>query len=247
MHLKKFVRIQLFKWRHRDQPAYSCPVCRYRGPFASLSPATGVRRDAMCPQCGALERHRLQWLVLDRILAGCDCSRMRMLHFAPESYFTPRFSALFDRYETADLAMPGVDHQVDLQSLPFESASYDFVYASHVLEHIPDDEAAISEIRRILRPGGIAILPVPLIGPVTIEYPEPNPAETMHVRAPGPDYFDRYRPHFSRVDLYRSEDFPARHQLFVHEDRTTLPSPQSPHRLPMEGDRHSDTVPVCFA
>lgn len=92
--------------------------------------------------------------------------------------------------------MHGVDHNVDLQELPFEDQTYDFVFASHVLEHIPNDEKAISEIRRILKPNGIAILPVPLVAEKTIEYSEPNPNETYHVRAPGFDYFDRYDRYF---------------------------------------------------
>ena len=125
-------------------------------------------------------------------------------------------------------------------------ASYDLVYASHVLEHIRDDEAALREIRRILRPRGLAVLPVPIVAPATVEYPAPSPFETFHVRAPGADYFDRYRRHFARVDVHGSGDFDPRHQLFVHEDRSGYPSARMPHRPPMAGDRHPDYVPVCW-
>lgn len=80
-----------------------------------------------------------------------------MLHFAPEPFFGEIFSNKFGKYETADLKMKGVDHNVDLQNFPFDDAIYDFVFAFHVLEHIPDDKKAIEEIHRVLKPNGIAI------------------------------------------------------------------------------------------
>jgi SAM-dependent methyltransferase len=109
-------------------------------------------------------------------------SEMKMLHVAPEPFLRRHFSRRFGEYETADLLMRGVDHRVDLQNLPFEDATYDFVFAFHVLEHIPDDKRAIREIRRIIKPGGIAVLPVPVVCEKTIEYPQPNPDEAYHVR-----------------------------------------------------------------
>ncbi len=45
--------------------------------------------------------------------------------------------------------------------LPFRRAVFDAVVASDVLEHIEDDLAAVSEIARVLRPGGAAIISVP--------------------------------------------------------------------------------------
>lgn len=234
-----FRMVNLFKKR------FECPICAYAGPFRNFSPSTGKRLHAKCPNCGALERHRLQFLAINEIFANINTKTLRMLHFAPESFFKDLFDINFGVYETADIAMPGVDHTVDLQDLPFADNSYDVVYASHVLEHIPDDYKAISEIRRILAPGGIAILPVPIVNPSTVEYPEPNPYETMHVRAPGADYFERYRKYFDSVDLYRSEDFPSQYQAFAYGDRTNLPTERSPLRVAAPGVKHSDVVPVC--
>lgn len=235
MNLRR-LRATAFRAMHLGKPTFECPICGYRGPFRDIRPATGERVNAKCACCGALERHRLQHLVMERVSSSIDTRAMRMLHFAPEDFFRARFAGTFGTYETADLSMPGVDHHVDLQSLPFASGSFDIVYASHVLEHVPDDRAAIAEIRRILAPGGIAILPVPLVAPATIEYAEPNPMESGHVRAPGPDYFDRYRAHFAKVELHASEDFPERFQLFVHEERPAG-----------NATRNRDIVPVCHA
>ncbi len=121
------------------------------------------------------------------------------------------------------------------------------VFASHVLEHVPDDRKAIGEIRRVLKPNGIAVLPVPLVANTTVEYPEPNPHERYHMRAPGYDYLDRYLACFSRVDKYASDTLPEKYQLFLYEDRTTFPTAECPLRPAMAGDRHVDIVPVCYA
>ena len=83
--------------------------------------------------------------------------------------------------------------------MELEDESFDLIYASHVLEHVQYDIQALHEIRRVLTKNGIAILPVPIVCEETIEYPEPNPAEHLHCRAPGIDYFDKYKSVFSKV------------------------------------------------
>jgi len=211
-----------------------------------FAPPDGLRKHARCPNCTALERHRIQWVVVNDVLRDRNTAHLKMLHFAPEPFFRALFSQRFGQYETADLKLKGVDHTVDLQQLPFADETYDFVFASHVLEHIPDDQKAISEIRRILKPNGIAILPVPICSEHTIEYPEPNPHEFCHVRAPGMDYFDRYERHFSKVERFSSGSLPKKYQLFVYEDRSRLPTKESPLRTPMQGEKFSDVVPVCY-
>jgi SAM-dependent methyltransferase len=51
--------------------------------------------------------------------------------------------------------------QGDALDLPFADGEFDRVIASEVLEHIPDDERAISELVRVLRPGGTIAVTVP--------------------------------------------------------------------------------------
>jgi SAM-dependent methyltransferase len=214
------VRLIKFRLKNRSKDNFTCPVCRYEGPFEDISQRTGLRKHAKCPRCGALERHRIQYLVMNNLLRDVNTTRSRMVHFAPERFFRELFVKQFGQYETADLHMKGVDHKVDLQQLPFDDATYDFVFASHVLEHIANDKQAISEIRRILKPNGIAVLPVPLVAEKTVEYPQANPNETYHVRAPGFDYFDRYERFFSKVVKFSSDCLPKTYQLFVYEDRS---------------------------
>ena len=51
--------------------------------------------------------------------------------------------------------------QGDALSLPFADDEFDRVVASEVLEHIPEDTAAIAELVRVLRPGGTMAVTVP--------------------------------------------------------------------------------------
>ncbi len=49
----------------------------------------------------------------------------------------------------------------DATRMPLGDDSFDLVIAAEVLEHIPADQAAMTEIARVLRPGGIAAITVP--------------------------------------------------------------------------------------
>ncbi len=202
---------------------FDCPVCGYSGPFLNIR-----RKNASCPQCGSAERHRLQFLVVQKLQKRYDFSKMAMLHVAPEQCFYKLFKKQFAKYTTIDIEKKeNIDYQADLCDLPFENSSYDCVFASHVLEHIKEDRKAISEIRRVLKPGGFAILPVPVTVQRTIEYPEPNPYEEYHVRAPGLDYSDRYLEYFSRLKTWSSDDFSKKYQLYA-------------------GEKLVEYTPVCF-
>jgi SAM-dependent methyltransferase len=189
----------------------------------------------------------LQYLVVEQLRQRYPLDRYTIHHFSPERGLDEHFRSVFKLYLSAGLGNVPVDCPVDLTELPFEDGSCDFIFASHVLEHIEDDRRAIEEIRRVLRPGGMAVLPVPIVQEVTVEYAEPNQHESLHVRAPGLDYFDKYRSVFSRVEVYGSEDFDPKYQLWNYEDRSNYPTLKSPLRQPMPGKRHPDYVPVCFA
>lgn len=128
-----------------------------------------------------------------------------MLHVAPEYCFIDRFSRLDNlEYITADIESPLAQVKMDIHEIPFEEASFDILFCNHVLEHVNDDRKAMSEIFRVLRPGGWAILQIPLFYPLpdqTIEDPsieDPKERERLfgqddHVRKYGLDYRDRLK------------------------------------------------------
>ncbi len=185
-------------------------------------------------------------LVLDRLRDRVDYRTCDVLHFAPEPEISRRIAPWFRRYETSTFDGVGATHAEDLTRLSRPDESYDIVIAIHVLEHIEDDATALREIRRILRPGGFALLPVPIVADASYEYRPPFDAEFGHVRAPGPDYFERFTPIFSSVEVFGSDDFDQRHQPWVEEDRTTFPSADAPQRRTMHEQRFRDLVPVAW-
>jgi SAM-dependent methyltransferase len=65
---------------------------------------------------------------------------------------------------------PATAVQGDALSLPFEDGTFDRVIASEVLEHIPDDAAAMRELARVLRPGGAMAVTVPRCGPEVVNW-----------------------------------------------------------------------------
>ena len=66
------------------------------------------------------------------------------------------------RIKRAAEATPGaVLVRGDVTRLPFHDCAFDKVLASEVLEHLPDDRAALTELFRVLRPGGVAAFSVP--------------------------------------------------------------------------------------
>ncbi len=135
-----------------------CVLCGYHGKF--LGYGYPYTCDILCPKCGSLERHRL--LTLGNREYDFFCNR-DVLHFAPETAI--RELVLDSRprsYTTADLFAPGVDRKENIEALTIKDASYDVVICLHVLEHV-DDRKAVSELFRVLRPGGTLLAMFPVV------------------------------------------------------------------------------------
>lgn len=186
-----------------------CPICGYHGVFISVG--SPPRRDARCPSCGSRERHRLVHLWVTEG-GGDRLAGKRILHFAPEKVVQRQMRGN-KLYETADLYESGVTHRVDIAHTALADASYDVVIAHHVLEHIPDDRAAMREMFRLLKPGGIAVLSTPINASRRETYENPSitdPAlRTLHFSAPdhkryyGLDFADRLTDAGFAVETFR--------------------------------------------
>jgi len=179
-----------------------CPIClsRYRKflPYGRIR----SRPNALCPNCLSLERHRLIWLYLKE-KTDFFSAPLTVLHIAPESCFMKRFEKQHGaRYITADIESPLAKVKMDIHEIPFGENHFDVVLCNHVLEHVRDDIQAMSEIKRVLKPGRWAILQVPFFSPVpdmTVEDAtitglrdrEKAFGQDDHVRKFGKDYVQR--------------------------------------------------------
>lgn len=174
-----------------------CPFCGWTG--RRFLPA-GVRNtpNRKCPGCGSLERYRLLHLLLEET-GLLRRPGVRVLDIAPKPCFAAYCRALPEaRYVSADLASAGADVLTDLTLPGLRGEAFDVIVCFHVLEHIPGDVQAMQEMRRLLRPDGVALIQVPLRGRHTEDGPDLPVAERMrrfgqcdHVRMYGDDIVDR--------------------------------------------------------
>ena len=115
----------------------------------------------------------------------------------------------------ADLHAGNVDITMDICDMQLPDNRFDFIYCSHVLEHVTDDRKAMREFYRVLSPRGMAFLLVPITAEVTFEDPTvTDPKERLrlfgledHVRVYGKDYTDRLRQSGFDVEEVKPGDF----------------------------------------
>jgi SAM-dependent methyltransferase len=196
-------------------------VCCERA-FRKLLPGGLAKREnAVCPKCNSYERHRLLWLYLSEKV-GIYKKERKLLHVAPEYVLRKKLTALPSiEYIGAGIAAPFADVEMDITAINHDGNCYDAILCNHVLEHVPDDLQAMKELYRVLKPGGWAILQVPLDPQRASTYEDftiTSPAEREkhfgqvdHVRVYGLDYVDRLRSagFTVKVDSYLDEFTPT--------------------------------------
>jgi SAM-dependent methyltransferase len=73
----------------------------------------------------------------------------------------------------------------DVQRLTYANETFDLVTHTEVMEHVPDDMSAFSELHRILKPGGLMLFTVPFSGHLkTIERARKSGDEVIHLAEP---------------------------------------------------------------
>ena len=116
-----------------------------------------------CPACGASDRERHLLLYMQAMDIYKKIAGRTVVHFAPEHAIQSKImQSTPARYIRCDLWPQQDDvERVDMLEMPFADASVDLLLANHVLEHVADDLRAVAEVRRVLKPGGLAILQTP--------------------------------------------------------------------------------------
>jgi SAM-dependent methyltransferase len=188
----------------------TCSVCGYSGRFQAAGRPRRI--DARCPKCGSAERYRLLALWLDR--HGAALRTASVLHFAPEKGLASLLKTRVGSYRSADVASGRADLVRDIEAIAEPDASYDCIVCSHVLEHV-DDKKALAEMYRVLKPGGIVLIMLPVIegwattyenkAVVTPDERARHYGQSDHVRYYGADVRDRIRAAGFKLDEFTAE------------------------------------------
>jgi len=205
--IKRFVlRIAYFGNR------YYCPVCkshtRLQKPLGLDFPVIKEKqivgaglRIALCPVCNSSDRIRLLYLFF-KLKTNLFRDPLRLLHLAPE----PSLQQIFEKhkniqYLTADLHQEDVMEKIDITHIQYPANTFDAIICNHVLEHIPNDALAMTELYRVLKPKGWAVLQVPVSKVLKSTFEDPSITDEAdreilfgqkdHIRIYGIDYRER--------------------------------------------------------
>ena len=182
-----------------EVPRRFCPSC---GQWTSgrFRRGPGARPDARCPHCKSLERQRFLAVVTSCLSPVVEIGTL--LDIAPAPCTTAILRELAPlRHIRMDIGYDdrGVDLLGSVTAIPLETGSVDMLVCYHVLEHVPDDVAAMRELARVLAPGGVGLVQVPIrFGMPTDEDLSADEAERVrrfgqhdHVRYYGDDFEQR--------------------------------------------------------
>lgn len=186
--------------RYFNPSSVVCPCCE--GHFKEFLPL-GVhpRLNAKCPECDLLERHRLLWLYLKE-RTNFFTDNLKVLHIGPMPWLQEKFCTLPNLdYVSGDIVPGKAMVQMDITDIKLPDNQFDCILCYHVLEHVTDDQKAMRELFRVLKPGGWAILqsPIDYTRKETFEDPSvtsPEERERLfgqsdHLRMYGRDYKER--------------------------------------------------------
>lgn len=197
---------------------FYCPYCNHS--FRAFLPGgsnipvlfdkqvigAGYRQNDVCPRCYSLDRDRLVYLFLhDK--TNVFTAPLKIFHVAPEGCIRALLNGLPNLTYIAGVKyLEGYYYErqtnlLDITNIPYNDEAFDVIICNHVLEHIEDDKLAMRELYRVLKPGGMAILQVPISNVLTTTYEDPaivKPEDREkafgqfdHVRIYGQDYQTR--------------------------------------------------------
>ncbi len=178
-----------------------CPCCSKTFRKFMVSGITVLRPNAICPACGSRERHRLLWLYLKK-KTNFFKDKLKVFDVAPMHFFQEKCKKLSNiDYISVDISSPLAMKQMDITDITFPDNEFDCLICYHVLEHIAEDKKAIKELHRILKPGGWAIIQVPIDSSLDKTFEDKSIVTSVdrekvfgnseHVRIYGRDYKNR--------------------------------------------------------
>lgn len=197
------------------KPKFHCPVCGNDSThFHHLYNSSGFSWDSCCTHCSSRFRHRALLYLYQDLLAAHPFRKV--LHFAPEPIFYSLFKNKTESYLTTDYFLKDVDFpNEDIQKLSFQDESFDLILCNHVIEHVPNDDAAFSELSRITSKGGRCVITVPgdYTREKTVVYK--NLTHNGHFRDYGQDVAEKLKKYFGQVEIIDLYRFNSRQKLSI--------------------------------
>lgn len=205
-----------------------CPCCdkhfehfmdeRYYADEKNFNPLmfSKSRQDVICGFCRSAPRHRIiaEWAQKNiELLKGS-----KILYFAPELSMMLWFKRNGIKVRTADLFDKRADIKLDLTAIDLPDESEDIIFCNHVLEHVSDHNAALADLHRVLRKGGLLIISFPVDNSSeSVREQDTGSAEERirlfgqydHLRVFGKDSQEMLEKAGFRVDTVKTGDMPA--------------------------------------
>ncbi|MEP6914702.1 MAG: methyltransferase domain-containing protein [Acidobacteriota bacterium] len=195
---------------------HQCNLCKWTGRRF----LTFVHRSILCPKCGSMVRHRLIGAALTECadLRSVIHSKSAVLHMSAEYCLRRVIEPIAGEYVRGDFMTADCDIHVDLTNMhEIADGRFDVLIACDVIEHIENDIGAFREIRRVLRPGGTAIITVPQVDAEVATYVDSAQVTEAqrtaafgqhdHVKLYGNDFADRLRSAGFTVRVVEAGDF----------------------------------------
>jgi len=161
--LLNFKNTKFNKYAYYSKEQYFCPIC---GQISNFEPfGANPRKNAKCPNCNSLERHRFAYLLLQKNYSDLiNQKQIKLLDISPETVFYNYFRRISNidyfpvaenlkNYESGMI----LTKKVNFENLPWEDNTFDIIYNSHVLQNVKDDIKVMNELCRVLKKDGICI------------------------------------------------------------------------------------------
>ena len=162
--------------------------------------------------CKSTDKERLLYTFLKDVEKLELKSDLNILHIAPENNLQLWLESISTNYIAGDAFLQnqhfvGNVQLVDIKKTVFPDSHFDYIICNHVICDIKDDKLALSEIYRILRNGGVALLQVPITKvSETVEYDNVKTKEEREI-AYGYGYHERIYNDADYVELLASIGF----------------------------------------
>lgn len=209
---ERYYRIQMSIKDMVSDNHRECNVCGWKGKnfYAFYNEMFRMKDETLCPQCNSCIYQRALAKYLQE-----ECNKnypYEVLEIAPHSSDPVRNSLPRAQYISIDIVKGKAMVQMDLRNLQYKDNSFDIVVCSAVLEHIKEDFVAMTEMYRVLKPTGVALMEIPMgyykdpFGTHTVEFVYKQPFYE-HYRSYGWEVEERFKKAGFKIRIIHYDDF----------------------------------------